>query len=174
MTNEIKTILEIIVALFTILWFIWIYWVFFSKKIKLYKLLYTNLSRKIAIIMPNNTDSFKMENEIRMLNNGIFWEKEIYTSYNNFKIHNNLWLVIIWYQKWCVEIKEFDDLIKKIISKNLPIIFYTYWDNKAFNIDENDEFQKSIKQCSWNYLINNFSLRLLWDVFNMITIYKNN
>ncbi len=172
MLEIIKTYLDIIVAIFTIIWFIWVYIVFFSKKYRLYKILFKNLSRKIAIIMPNNWDELKMENELKMLDNNIFWEKEIYTSYNNFKVEDNLWLIIIWYKKWVVEIQEFDNLIKKITSKNLPIIFYTYWDANAFERNENDEFQKSIKQCWWNFLINNFSLRLLWDVFAMMSIYK--
>lgn len=172
MLDTLKTVLEIIVAIFTIIWFISLYLVFFSKKLKLYKILSKNLSRKIAIISPNNWNELKMENELKMLDNKIFWDKEIYTSYNNFKIEDNLWLVIVWYKKWAVNIEEFDNLVKKITSKNLPIIFYTYWDANAFERNENDEFQKSIKQCSWNYLVNNFSLRLLWDVFSLMSIYK--
>ena len=77
MLEIIKSCLEILVAIFTIIWFLVVYFAFISKKIKLYKILSKNLSRKIAIVLPNNWDDVKMENELKMLDNDIFWKKEV-------------------------------------------------------------------------------------------------
>lgn len=161
----------------------WIWWlIFFIKfiynKFKLYKILSNNLSREVEIILPTNEDEYKLENELKMLNNGIFNVNKPITSYNNFKSNNKIWLVIIWYKKWCISNKKkFDDLLKEI-WKNTPIIVYTYWDNFAFDFrDKNedwsfkDEYANILSEYD-NYLIDNFPLKLISDVFSIISIYK--
>ena len=161
-----------ILLLFNIIQFIIILFIFFWKKAKLYKILFNNISKKIYFVLPSNTDEYKMENEIKSMDNNIFNIDNSNTSYNNFKLSNNVWVVIVWYKKWCVDIEIFKDFIRQI-WKETPIIFYTYWDNQAFDFREwsKDEFANFIKRYD-NYLVDNFPLKLIWDVFSIISIYK--
>ncbi len=179
MLELIKTYLDIIVAILTIIWLLSVYFIFFSKKIKLYRILSKNLSRKIWIVLPSNWDEFEMENEIKMLDNNIYWWLEIYKKYEKFIIKKDLWLIVIWYKKWCVNIDDFNDLITKIVWTNLPIIIYTYWDSRAFNFIEKDKnwilvdkYAKALNRYP-NNLVDNFSLKLIWDIFSIMSIYKN-
>lgn len=184
--NLIKEIINILWIIWSILLLISIIsllifiFKFILNKFKLYWILSKNLSRKIAIVLPSNANEFKMDVEINKLNNGIFKLEKPYNWYNDFIPNNDIWLIIVWYKKWCVWEIEFDNLIKKILTHKLPIIFYTYWDSQAFNFivkDENDSNKlkdkcaESLKQYN-NYLVDNFSLKLIWDVYNVLSIYK--
>lgn len=161
-----------ILLLISILQFIYILFNFLWKKWKLYKILYENLSKKVYFVLPNNTNEYKMENEIKSIDNNIFTIDFSCTSYNNFKLTKDVWLVVVWYKKWCVDIETFKFLLDEI-WKHTPIIFYTYWDNQAFDFRENslDDFSSYLKRYD-NYLIDNFPLKLIWDIFSIISIYK--
>ena len=162
-----------IFLLISIIQFIILIYIFCSKKFKLYSILQKNLSKDISIVLPSNADEYKMENERNSLDNKIFTNfSHPKTSYSNFKASKDIWLVIIGYKKDCVDIDEFKELLQQI-WKNTPIIFYTYWDNTAFNFSnlEVDEFAKYLSTYD-NYLVDNFPLKLIWDVFSLMSIYK--
>lgn len=162
-----------ILLLTNIIQFIYILFNFLWKKWKLYGILYKNLSKKVYFVLPNNTNNYKMENEIKSIDNNIFNIDFSNTSYHNFKSSNDVWIVVVWYKKWCVDINTFKELLVEIWKKT-PIIFYTYWDNQAFDFRENsqDEFANYLKKFD-NYLVDNFPLKLIWDVFSILSIYKN-
>ena len=165
---DISTVLFIYSLIVTII----LAYIFISKKWRLYAILYRNLSKKVCIVLPNNGDEYKMENEIKSINNKIFNLDTSCTSYNNFKNSDNIWLIVVWYKKSCVNIDTFKELLLEI-GKKTPIIFYTYWDNQAFDFRDTttDDFAKYLKNYD-NYLVNNFPLKLIWDIFSILSIYK--
>lgn len=164
--SDIETCLNIFVAITTLLGIWLIVREYYSKRAKMTKILSSNLKRKIAFVTPDNSSEYNMENEIRIVKScWVFNEPEHFSCYSNFRNQKDFWMVVIWYKKGIIE----DDSIKALLKNvkwNTPILIYTYSDTNRIDIDMLNTVTK-------NYLIVNFPLRLLWDIFSLMSIHKN-
>lgn len=139
---------------------------YFSKRAKMFRILANNLKRKIAVITPDNSSDYNMENERRIIKSSwVFSEPEHFSCYQNFQWDNDFGIIIIWYKKELVDDEDLKTLLRKI-NWNTPIIFFTY--SYLNKLDTGSLVDKITR----NYLLNNFPLRLLWDVFSLMSIYK--
>lgn len=157
----------VIVAIFfsTLAVILFLAW-FFRKELRLYK----NLKRPIMIITPTDSKGKKiagkeMEVEIEMLKkNNLF---NVYTGSHNFQSLNpkeNYCLIVVGYDK---NMAGLDDILSKVKSLHIPLIFYTYGENIGA-ID--DEIKKKITQYPL-HLCANFKLTLLNHIFTTLSTY---
>jgi len=172
-TSIIRNWLQILVAIWTLLWMYIAVRVYIFPRARLMRNLSKNLDREIAFVTPNNSSEYNMENERKTLvKSKVFKEPEYFSSYKNFSDVSKFSLVVIWYSKKVVTNKELQSLLHKIWD-NTPIIIFTYWNISEIDFKSKDENGKIIENSTTHYLINNFPLKLLSDIFPIMSIYKS-
>lgn len=122
---------------------------------------YKNLQRPIKVFKPKNCT---MDSEIGTLRkSGLF---KIDNPTDDLRdIHNvtNHTILVVGYKE---EMTDFDKFIDKVMTRNLPLLVYTFGDSNALSKDLRDKLYKY----PW-YTISNTPLRLLSDVFTISSIY---
>ncbi len=125
------------------------------------RILYRNLKRPIKIFRPKN---HTMDSEINTLRkSGLFRIEDSTEDLRDVHTITNHSILVVGYKK---EMADFDDFIKEVMNKNLPLIIYTFGDSRALSKEQMD----LLYSYPW-YTISNTPLRLLSDVFTISSIF---
>lgn len=164
-STNIRNWLEIIGIL---LWVLWVFLYYIYPKFRIHWNLYSNLSKKIYILLPDDKEWY-MSDEIDIIKNSIFPKKniEIIKGYHLLSKLSKSSIVIVYYIPHKINEDINVNIIWRARSEWVPIIFYCKW-KENFATDEH----KSLIDKNW-YLTPNSVFRLLSDMYAIMSLYNN-